>query len=341
MNSHVYRTNKIDYLNLLDSQSLTGGGDFAYKKYAVGYDGEARLVATVMPEERQGVARDQIIATFNGRKCATVIFPDHYQWILENVSLQKCDIHDLLLPLDTGKADGSFVPLEPDSVIDASGKQFVITTADTRSTSYYMLFFSDLKTKKVFLEALNNQLICPPKLRYYLLAGYGGNYFEPAFVPASIPFHIFSGLLFTYNQRDVYGFVVDHVRKMKPEVRGDLVMTPKVFFGELEKIIDILTPFSGTDLKDSDRGSGGTLKQIRDNVVLKLRCMLLRYTKFVNTVNLEGTGRLESNNTITRVDNPRPGNFDPINLRNRDLGSYTGYAFCAKNLNKSQSRINP
>lgn len=102
-----------------------------------------------------------------------------------------------------------------------------------------LLCFTDNESMLQYQSLLNNEILFPPSLKIKLLSTLRTIYTPDVYVNESFMFHIFHGILFTYDVKDIYGYLDDYVKTGK-ELNPMLHIDIDIFFEQLHIVIDII-----------------------------------------------------------------------------------------------------
>jgi hypothetical protein len=119
-----------------------------------------------------------------------------------------------------------------------------------------ILYFADILSAQTYMDIYNNHEIFPQEILSQLFTGLTGIYSPPMYVNESYLFHIFHGIIFSYDIKDIYGFIKeyrdklylfyyyednsDEKHKLKEQYENLTIINKDNFFELLSKIIDII-----------------------------------------------------------------------------------------------------
>jgi hypothetical protein len=192
--------------------SMNGGGFYSAKKYEISPSGDK--ISLVHDEDYNYMEKRNIRHVFNHVKISTFITQTLYDYIIEKINLDKCNIINLIYKIDG--LDNKY------------------------------LFFCDIDSKNIFLELFNGQdenskLIFPVDLKVILLPMWGASYPLSIKYERTLLFIIFSGLLFSYDIKDIYGFFIDFCSEEKFIIQNpNFCLSMDIFFDKLKIVIDII-----------------------------------------------------------------------------------------------------
>lgn len=224
-----YLKYKTKYLNLIQK----GGGNYAYLTYSVSHDGE--LLNGGNPEHRitmtgssyETMMKDDFRAVFNGKKVCLGIDPPNFNKLFKKINKEKWDYNQLLVFILSNK---DITDKIPENIVNDSS---------------HILLFSDIMSKKIFLRFLDeyDELIFPSNFKSIFLDTwetiYSGQIHTPVIFKTYIKFAIFSGIIFSYDIKDIYGFI----KKTIDNPDNNLLcvdFNKEIFFDILQEIITII-----------------------------------------------------------------------------------------------------
>ena len=123
--------------------------------------------------------------------------------------------------------------------------------------SISILYFADIISAQIYMDIYNNNNeIFPRNILRYLFRSLKGIYSPEIYVNESYLFHIFHGIIFSYDIKDIYGFIKeyrdklylfyyyednsDEKHKLKEQYENLTIINKDNFFELLSKIIDII-----------------------------------------------------------------------------------------------------
>ena len=163
--------------------------------------------------------------------------------------------------------------------------------------SISILYFADIISAQIYMDIYNNNNeIFPRNILRYLFRSLKGIYSPEIYVNESYLFHIFHGIIFSYDIKDIYGYIKDYIKGFVPfikmeEDRGkqkqlleqykDLEMiniNKTNFFIYLRKIMDII--FRASELIAPPLGPELTAKSVLFNYSFQIFNLNIRGDNF-------------------------------------------------------------
>jgi hypothetical protein len=291
-----YLKYKTKYLNL----KQVGSGKYAYLKYSVDHDGN--LLNNGIPEHRTTstgstdniIMKDDFRAVFNGNKVCLSINPINFKDLFKKINKTTCDYDQLLVFILNNK---DITDKIPENIKDSSK----------------ILLFSDIMSKQIFLRFLfldkYYKIIFPPNFKSIFLAtwntNYSGKIFTPVIYKIYIKFAIFSGIIFSYDIKDIYGFIktkienpdnnllcVDFNKTIFFHILQDIIITIKQIYNEIAKD----TNLAGRKIALTPTDSMRIIPHLKH--IYQTECKLYDYVVQIEKQNI--------------LNNANPNNFDKI-----------------------------
>jgi hypothetical protein len=222
--------------------SMNGGGFYSAKKYEISPSGDK--ISLVYDTYNPDIENRNIRHVFDHVKISTFITEDLYHSIIKKINPEKCNINELIYKIN----------------------------------DKYLLF-SDIDSLNIFKELIycgdDDNLIFPLDLKQELLYTWEAIYINKIYYEKSLFFIIFSGLLFSYDIKDIYGFCIDFCSECQFIIQNqDFVLSMDIFFTKLRTVIDIILK---TYIKIKDTSTGN----------LKQQCLFKFYVNDILNINFK------------------------------------------------------
>jgi len=287
---------KNKYLNL---RYQIGGNHYAHVNYDIDDDGNIlKINKRVTNNTYKNLILEDFRGVFNSKKVCMNIYPDDFNMLFSKINVEICNYNDLLVYILKNNEITNIKPLENEDIL-------------------IILLFSDIISKNIFLKILNDNIdfILPHKYKTIFLNTWNTIYDQTILTDITIfniyiNFAIFSGIIFSYDIKDIYGFIKEKI----DENKLDILFNKTLFFCRLQKIILYIKTIHSQLEKPPIEASSSNLKLIRENVKYKYtnKCQLCEYV-----IAIEDTNMPKTNST----------NFNKI-ISNTTL--YDGYSACVK-----------
>jgi hypothetical protein len=221
-----YLKYKSKYLKLKIIQS--GSGKYAYYNYNVNYEGE--LIGTptlrLATSSYELLLKDDFIAVLNGKKACTCINPKNFFELFKNINIDKFNYYELLVFILN---NNDITDITPENITDETSN---------------IVLFSDIKSKQIFLNFINkyDNYIFPVGLKNIFLKTWTTIYSniifkDPTVYNVYIRFAIFSGIIFSYEIKDIYGFIKNQIKEHNIL---SIEFNKEIFFQILQDIINYI-----------------------------------------------------------------------------------------------------
>ena len=218
---------KNKYLNL---KFQVGGNNYAYKQYNI--DDNDEIIKCDYRKDKfnnhndienyNNILMENFRAVFNSKKVCMIIYPTEFDKLFSKINKDKCNYNDLLVYVSSNNLITYKKTLEEDTLL--------------------ILLFSDINSKNIFLKIFDDTFIFPHEhehkkiFLYTWKTQYSKKLLDNTVYNKYINFAIFSGIIFSYDVIDIYGFIKDQIR----EYKLNIPFNKKIFFCRLEEIISYI-----------------------------------------------------------------------------------------------------
>jgi len=242
-----YYKYKLKYLN---AKKQLGSGKFSTIQYEIDNDGNIKnketLRALMESEENAGKHHEHelIMGVYEKRKicsCFTI------KELLSNIEQYKLPLNEIL----------KTCLIINDTEVKNDISEDIFNSADKEDPSISVLYFADIVSAQIYMDIYNNNPeIFPRNILRYLFESLKGRYSPEIYVNESYLFHIFHGIIFSYDIKDIYGYIKEYrdglslyvqiekdrgKQKQLLEQYNNLDTINKTyFFIDLKKIINII-----------------------------------------------------------------------------------------------------
>lgn len=261
---------KNKYLNL---RYQIGGNHYAYINYDIDDDGNIlKKNKRVTNNTYDNLILEDFRGVFNSKKVCMNIYPKDFDMLFLKINEETCNYKDLLIYIINNNEITNIKPLDNEDIL-------------------IILLFSDIISKNIFLKILNDNIdfILPHKYKTIFLKTWNTIYDQIILSDLTIfniyiNFAIFSGIIFSYDIKDIYGFIKEKIY----ENNLDIPFNKTLFFCRLQKIILYIKIIHNQLEKPPTKVLSSKLKSIKENVKDKYtnKCQLCEYVIAIEDTNI-------------------------------------------------------